>query len=177
MTTSYVGEFTIGGAVPGALAGVSAGIGGVNAALPDLQARLAALLAFQPAPISFAAQLSLAQATLSGIQLAIASGITPPDISAQLAAIAALVADLAAAVAGIDVQLTILSNLQTLLAAAGLHVYAFAGATNAAGGELTTALSGGVPGGAPTTAANALVLVTTVSATWAAMQGVFEVSP
>jgi hypothetical protein len=177
VSVTYCGELTISQATPGAATGVAAGVTGINAALPDIAARLAALQAFAPAPVSFTAQLALAQATLTGIQAGIAAGLTPPDISAQIAAVAALIAELLAAVTSINAQLTVLTDLQSLMAAAGVHVYAFAGQVNAAGGEIATELSGGLPGGGPTDAASALLLITTTGATWTAMQSFFKTSP
>ena len=100
-----------------------------------------------------------------------------PDISAQIAAIAAQIASLLAAVVAVNAQLTIVTDFQALLEAAGVHVYAFAGQTNQLGPELDTELAGGVPGGSPTDPANAIVLITTVPSTWDAMEEVFQVTP
>lgn len=177
MTIAYVGELTLAQSLPGPTTGLAAGVSGINAALPDIAARLAALQAFTPQPVNFAAQLALAQLTLSGVQAGIAAGLVPPDISAQLAAVAALIADLLAAVTSINAQLTIITNLQGVLATAGLHVYVYSGQTDAAGADITAELAGGLPGGGPTDAANALLLITTIGATWTAIQQVFETTP
>lgn len=163
MTVTYVGELSIGAAVPGAVTAL-------NLALPDLQARLASLVAFLPVNVDFAAQLVLAQQIVTSIQASITLGITPPSIAFQIAAVAALIAELEASVSAI-------ADFTDLLAAAGLHVYAYAGDTDQLGTEMDTELAGGVPGGGPTDAANALILITTVGATWTAMGGVFQVSP
>ena len=88
-----------------------------------------------------------------------------------------MIASLIANVSAVNVQLGIILEFQGLLAAAGIHSYAFAGAVNAFGGELSAALAGGVPGGTPAEASNAIVLLTTVSATWDAMAQVFKVTP
>lgn len=177
MTVTYVGDISIGQAVPGAAAAAVAGAAGINAALPDILARLAALQNFAPQPVSFAAQLALAQQMVSSIQLSISLGIPVPSIAAQIAAVLALVAELLAAVLSINAQLAIVTDFQVLLGAAGVHVYAYAGQVGSFGGEFSAELAGGVPGGGPTDASNALVLVTTVPATWAAMAQVFNVSP
>jgi hypothetical protein len=173
----YVGELSIGQAVPGAAAAAVAGAAGINAALPDILARLEALAAFAPQPVSFTAQLALAQQMVTSIQLSIALGIPVPSIGAQIAAVTALIAELLAAVAAVNAQLVIVTDFQALLIAAGVHVYAYAGQVGALGGEFATELAGGVPGGSPTDASNALVLITSVPATWAAMSSVFQVVP
>lgn len=177
MSLVYVGSLSIGGTVPGAAAVAVAGAAGINAALPDLQARLDALLAFAPVDVNFAAQLALAQQMVVSIQASIAVSLPAPSIAAQIAIVSALIADLAAAALSINAQLTIVADFQALLSAAGIHVYAFDGDTDQLGPEVTAELVGGVPGGGPTDHANALVLVTTVGATWAAMGNVFQVTP
>lgn len=174
---TYVGNLSIGGAVPGAASAAIAGVAGINAALPDILARIAALQAFAPQPVSFVAQLALAQSMVSSVQAGIALGIPVPSIAAQIAAIAALVAELLAAVSAINVQLGIVTDFQALLGAAGLHLYAYAGQTGSLGPELSAALATGIPGGSPTDSAHALVMVTTVPATWTAMSHVFKVVP
>jgi hypothetical protein len=173
VSLSYLGEFTIGGALPGAQAAAIAGAAGINAALPDILARLAALQAFAPMPVSFSAQLSLANQLVIGIGQSIALGIPEPSIAAQIAAVLALVAELVAAVASINVQLSIVVDFQTLLAAAGVHVYAYAGDAGGLGGALSGALATGLPGGGGAAQhVDAFVLATSVGATASALRGV-----
>jgi hypothetical protein len=177
MSLVYCGELTIGGAVPGANACAIAGYAGINAALPDITEKLAALLAFVPTPVDFQLQLQLAQQMVASVQASITLGLPVPSIAAQIAIVTALIADLTASVVSISAQLGIITDFQALLGAAGVHVYAYAGPANGLGGEVTTALATGLPGGAPTDATNALVLATTVPATWTAMAQVFQVVP
>lgn len=177
MTISYVGELTIGAAIPGANAAVLAGIAGINSALPDILARIAALQAFAPQPVNFAVQLQLAQQMVASVQACLLLGIPAPTIAAQIAAVAALIAELLAAVSGVNAQLVILTDFQALLATAGLFVYAYAGTSGALGADVTTALVGGTPGGSPADACNALVLVTTSSPVWTALSQVMQVTP
>lgn len=171
MTITAIGTLDLATAIPGAALGASAGLTGINASLPDAEARLDALLAFSPAPIDFTAQLTLAQSIVTSIQSAIALGLTPPDISAQIAAVSALIATITAQVATANAQITILVDLQATLTAGGVAAYAYDGAINAFGSQLSTALGGS---GAH---CNALVLLTTVPATWTAMGEVLKVTP
>lgn len=177
MSVTYLGALTIGDALPGGVAVAAAGYAGINAALPDIQARLDALLAFSPLPVDFAAQLALAQSMVASVQASITLGLAPPSIALQLAIVAALIADIAAAIASISVQLGIVVDFQALMGTAGIHAYAYAGQTQNLGAEMAVELAGGVPAGAPTDAANALILVTTTPATWTAMGDVFKVTP
>lgn len=177
MTLTALGTLTIGGSIPGAAAGIAAGIAGINAALPDILARIAALQAFAPAPVSFTAQLSLAQGIVANIQQAITLGLPVPDISAQIALVAALVADIEAVASGVNANLTLLASLQSLLLGGAIVAYAYDGATSAMGTELATATSAGFGGGTGATHANALILATIDAATWTSMGGVFKLTP
>lgn len=173
-----VGELSIGQAMPGAAAVGVAGAAGINLALPDIQARLAALLAFTPGEVNFAAQLTLALQTVASIQATIAAGIVPPSISFQLAAVAALVAELEAALVTITAQLTIIADFQALLTNAGMHVYAYSGQVDDFGDELDAEIGAGLPGGSgPTESVDGLVLVTNVGATWTALSQIMQVVP
>jgi hypothetical protein len=166
-----LGSLSIGAAVPGAQLAALAGVTGINLALPDILARLAALQSFAPQPISFGAQLALANQILASITLSISMGLPVPSVDAQIAAVLAIVADLLAAVSQIEAQLAILVDFTDLLGTAGISAYAYAGTVGAFGGELATALGGGGD------ACNALVLLTRIPATWAAMSQVFKVTP
>jgi hypothetical protein len=174
---TYLGSLSIGGVLPGAAAATVAGMAGINAALPDILARLDALAAFAPQPVSFSAQLGLANQMVTSVQAAISLGLPIPSIAAQLAIVGALVSDLLAAVSSVNAQLEILADFELLLGTAGVHAYAYAGDTGDLGAEFASELSGGTPGGAAGDAANALVLITTIPAVWAAMGEVFQVTP
>jgi hypothetical protein len=141
----------------------------INLALPDLQARLDAMLAFTPPAIDFAANLSLLAEIKASIEGAIALGITPPSIAAQLAIMAGLIRDL-------TLQLNAILAITGLFANAGIYAYAYDGAVNGLGPALTAELGAGLPGGLPSDHCNALVMVTSVAATWTGMSVVFKVT-
>lgn len=141
--------------------------GALASAYADLQARVTALLAFNPAPINFGAQLAIAVQMQESLQLAITLGLPVPSISAQIAIMAALVASL-------ETQLAIILGLQNALTVAGVFAYAYEGRADALGPEFATELSSGFPGGGPADFTNALVLATVTPACWAAMQTVFK---
>lgn len=177
MTLQYIGSLSVAGAIPGASAGLVAGLAGINAALPDLIAQLATLAGFTPAPIDFATQLALAQSMVVSVNAAITAGLPVPDLAEQIAVIVAKIASLTAQIAGLNANAGVITALSAPLAAAGIHAYAYDGATDQLGPELTGELAAGVPGGSGGAHANALVLVTTIGATWSAMGSVFKVSP
>lgn len=176
MTTTYLGSLSIGGVMPGANAIGIAGAAGINSALPNLASQLASLLAFTPQPVNFAAQISQLQTMITAIQLGVTLGLQPPSIASQLAAIAAMIAGLQAQISGLNAQLELIADFQGLLAAAGVHAYAFTGPVGNLSGELgarvdtTPGISGGDAG-------NALVLLTTTPATWAALSQIVQVTP
>jgi hypothetical protein len=160
---TYLGSLSIGACMPQVTAGIAA-------AFADLQARVTALLAFNPAPIDFHAQLAIAVQMQANLSLAISLGLPVPSISAQIAIVASLVAAL-------EAQLAIILNLQNALGAAGVFAYAYQGRADAFGGELAITLATGFPGGLGADNTNALVLATTTPATWTALQLVFKTSP
>jgi len=172
----YLGSKTLGEALPGAVGAAAAGVAGIGLALPDLLARIAALQAFAPTPVNFAAQLTLAQQTLQSIQLGISLGLPVPDISAQLLAVQALVAALLAAAASIQTQLDLVTDFQALLGASGIYLYASDGTVANLGSELGSAL-GSTPGLSGAMHANSVILVTASPTAWASISQVFQVTP
>ena len=178
MSLAFLGSLSLAVAVPGAAAAATAGAVGIGGALPDILARLASLASFTPAPMSFAADLVLAQSVVAGVALAIATpGLTPPDISAQIAIIAGLIASLEAQIGAVNVQLGIVTGFLALLETAGVFAYAYAGRADGIGPALSTELAAGFPGGSGADAANVLILGTITPATWAAMSQLFKVTP
>lgn len=138
-------------------------------AYADLQARVTALEAAKSTlvPVNFTVQLQMLAVMMLNINAMLALGIQPPSIQLQLDLMLALIVQL-------EAELAVILNLQNLLSTAGVHAYAYDGRADAFGGELSAQLSGGFPGGAPSDHTNALVLATTIPATWAAMAQVFK---
>lgn len=178
---TVVGELDLGVAVPGATAGVDGGVHAIEVTYPDLEAQVVALqdtLVALPGmpPISFDAQLALAESIVASIVAAMATpGLPPPPDLAELkvtfgAQIAALTVELGA----LNANLSILLGLQTALAAEGVRVYAYAGAAQDLGPELWARLVTDYPSNPP---ANAVVLLTTNPATWEAMSVILKVTP
>jgi hypothetical protein len=131
-----LGEMTLAVAIPGAAAAVAAGQAGIELALPDIEARLAALLEFKPTPIDFQAEYVLAQQIVAGIGMSISLGLVPPSIDAQLAIIAGLVADLTAAVVSVNAELKVAVDFLSLLASGSVRAYVYEGAERSLGFEL-----------------------------------------
>lgn len=178
MTVTLIGSLSLGAAMPGALGVAVAAQAGINLALPDIEARLEALLSFAPQPVDFSVQLALAQSIVASIQASIAVGITPPSIDAQLAIVAALIAELEAAIVSVHAQLSIVLLFAGLLGIGGVHLYRYSGQAQNLGTEFTTALATGFPDGSgPTAATEALLLGTTTAPVWAAIQQIFKTVP
>lgn len=178
MTIAYLGSLSLAVAIPGGQTAGVAGAAGINGALPDIEARLAALADFAPVNTDFAADLSFAQQTVAAMTLAINTpGLTPPSIAAQIAIVSALIASLEATVAAVNVNLAIVTSFLSVLTAAGVFGYVYSGPTNGLGAALSAQLALGFPGGLPGDLTNALVFATTTPATWDAMQAIFKVTP
>lgn len=166
-----LGSLTLGVVVPGAASAAVAIDVACGIAAPNVSAQLEALASFTPsAGLSLAAQLSIAQSIVTNIQASIALGIEPPSLADQVAAAAAIIAQLEAQLATVEAQAAIGVALAGLLATGGVRLLRYDGPQNAFGAELSAAL------GADPTSCNALVLLTTSGAAWTAMQGVFKTS-
>ncbi|WP_437606250.1 hypothetical protein WMF20_35360 [Sorangium sp. So ce834] len=166
-----LGSMTLGAALPAAVSATAAIDVACDIAAPNVSAQLDALASFTPtASLTLAAQLELAQAIVSNIQEAITLGIEPPSLDAQVAAAAAVIAQLQGMLEAVQAQAALGLALEAQLAVGGVRLLAFSGAQDTLGGELATAL------GPDTTSAHALVLVTTSGPAWAAMQEVFTTS-
>jgi hypothetical protein len=176
VSTTYLGSLSVGGVLPGGVAVAAAGAAGINAVLPDLAGRLAALLSWTPTPISIAAQLTQLTAMITALNAQLTLGIAPPSLATQLANLAALIAELQGLVNGVELQLTYVTEFQALLGAAGVHAFAYDGATGDLPASLLSALAS-VPGVGPADHCNALALLTTIPATWAALAQILKVTP
>ena len=157
MSLVYLGSLSTGVIAP------SLGIS-LAAAIPRIQAELAlqtALVAqLNLVPPSIAGSLSLAQSIVASINAAIALGVQVPSASLQISAAAALIAALNVELAALGFNLT----------AAGIHAYAYDGPADGLG----PALPANFPGGAPTDHCNALMLTTSVPASWVALGGILK---
>lgn len=163
-----LGSATLSVVVPGAASAVVAIDIACGIAAPDVSAQLTALASFTPTlNLSFAAQLDIAASIVTNINAAITAGITPPSLDAQIALSVDIIADLQAKLVLIEAQAAIGIALGDLLANAGVRTLVYSGPQDDFGSELSAEL------GAPTTACNALVLLTTNGATWTAMQSLF----
>ena len=152
MALTYLGSLSLGDVIPGL--GVC-----LASALPRIQAQLAAAIAASAqltiTPPTIAANISLCANLLAQLQAQAALGIQVPSATLQLNALATLIAAL-------NIEL---GALAFDLSAPGIHAYAYAGESQGLKNELPASF----PGSAPISACNALVLATTVGATWAAL--------
>lgn len=166
MALTYCGEVTIGAVLPGISTPFALAVGDLQARVDQCVAALAQISVGMPA---LTAQIALAESIIASLTAAIAVGITPPSVSAQISIMAALIAAL-------EAQLAVM--LAVPFGTAGVHIYAYAGTAGAFGADVTAALAAGFPGGTGAgQACNALVLATTIGATWTDMQAVFKTTP
>lgn len=174
MTARYIGSLTIGGALPGMSALVTAGLGGISLVLPELQSRLDSLLSWRPSPITIPAQIQQLQSMIAGLQLQLSLGVAPPSMTMQLAELAKLTAELHASISQLTAQQTVLLEAQQLMATAGVHAVAFSGRADRLGLEVGGAIEG-APGISPADATQAITLATTTPAVFAALSQLVKV--
>lgn len=160
-----LGELSLASAVP-LLATFQAAIGtATGLSLPMLQAQILGLgnvlAAISVAPPSLGATITAAIENVAQLQAAISG----PTVTLQLPAITAKLAELA-------ISLGALTAAAALSIPSGtVTVYVFDGASGVIGGELQAEVNANLPG-APAHA-NALILMTTSGADWAACGEVF----
>jgi hypothetical protein len=171
MGMTDLGSLSVGGIVPAAVSASAAIKIACGIAAPNVSAQISAMVGFTPKlAFSFADQLSVALQIVNDLQIAIAVGLPALSLSAQVSLGVSVSATLNANLTLIQAQLDVSLALDLELAAAGVRLLTYAGAQNAMGSALTTAL------GSDATAVNGLVLVATSPAAWAAMQTVFKTS-
>lgn len=152
MTFQLQGSYTLGGALP--LAVQASAVGAA-----DIQARLAGALEAQAqliiSPPTIGAQIEALLAAIAALQLA------PPGAGIDVSAMATVIADLQASVA-------LLASINAAFGASGVYVYTWTGRAG-------DAVTGGIPGASGDQASFGVYLLTTVPATWSAMQQMFGV--
>lgn len=174
MALVSLGSLSLGVAVPGAASANAALDIACGIAAPNVSAQITAVGNFSPSvSLSFADQIALANQIIANLEAAIAAIPPIPTLSlqAQVDLALAIKADLEVLLATIQAQVAIQVQIASLLATAGVSGYAWDGAKNALGGAISTAL------GPATTHSNAIVLLTTVGASWTAMQALFKTTP
>lgn len=182
MTATYCGSVDIGASIPAATTAAASGTAGIAAALPDLDDRVAALqaeitaLASAPPLPSYA---ELAAIALS-ISNSIAAAITvpglpaPPSIATMIANLTAALTDLLSVSASVQADADVIADFEGYLNKAGVHVIVFDGDLSALGSDLQASIDANV---GTSGSAHAILLTTTSTVTWSAMQSVFKVTP
>lgn len=99
------------------------------------------------------------------------------SIEARIASIQGRIANTIARITALLARKVQLFNLQDLMAAGGLHVFAYNGATSSFGTELQAEIGSGLSGGAAGDIAYGLVFATNVGATWTALASIFKTVP
>lgn len=155
-----LGEVTVGGCLPTSVAAFASVEGNIEGQLAAAGAMQIALN-LGPPSVSLAAQMA---ATVSG---QIAASVTAPYFGLQIDANLTLIAAL-------NAQLAALAGILTALGTAGVYLYRYNGTADSFGTELQATIGGGIPGGSPTDHVDALVLLASTPAAWAAIQTVMK---
>ncbi len=158
MAATYVAGGSIGSLLPLSLQGVAALDASLALMLPELIAKLAGVLKAQLSlsisPPSLAGSLTVALNAVINLQIAISG----PSIALDFSAIAALMAEIQAALGALSLSLALSVSLKLSLGHAGLHLITLEGEVGDWGNELQSILGSGLPGGAPDDQGFALVL-------------------
>ena len=158
MSTVIVGAFSVGSILPTTLAAFGAVEG-------DLRSQLAAA-----GNLSLSLQVGIPSVAVQAQALAtFEAGVSEPylgiGIDANISAIAA-----------INAQLTALGGIVAALGTAGVVLLTSDTTLGALGGEITSAVASGIPGATTSDHCNAITLIATTPAAWAAMQALLKTS-
>jgi len=170
----YVGGFTVGGAVPLAALAVGSANATILAVLPDAQSRLAGAIqagvSVSGLPPSLAAIATLGAAAAASIQ----AMMVAPTVGVSAAAVGSLIAELGAVVAALQVQASLIAELQGILSTAGVHMWLTEGEVGGMGADLQSALGNGIPGGSgPSQLGTGFFIVAADNGTIAVLRQVF----
>lgn len=171
MAFTSLGEYTLGEVVPVALEATAAATLSLNAQLPQLQAKLAALAQLQAnvalKPPNILATIQLLTTLIGSLQAAIAVGT--PSLTVDATALLAVIAEITTLIGSLSAQLGIVAGIEASLGGASVHLLKFDGTVS----ELAP---GGVPGLSGSADVQALVQVAASSVAWDAMAAVFKTS-
>lgn len=149
MTVQHLGALTVGACVPLALSATAQATAGINAALPDLQARAAGLVQLAASltltPPSLAASLTAALDLVASLEAAVTLGL--PGVDFQAAGVAELLLTLEAQIGALEASLSLIASIEATLGTAGIHLYSLSGEAASVGQEVSAALSSGLPSG------------------------------
>jgi len=146
---THLGSLTLGQCVPLAARASASIAASVAFVLPSLTAKLEGLLALQASltltPPSLAANLQAAIDLVAALEASVALGL--PGVDFQLAAVAAVIAQVQADLGAIGVEASFQVELDIILGTPGVHAYFYTGRADQLGPELANATTGGFPGG------------------------------
>lgn len=157
-TVTQLGEVSVGGCIPTAL-------GAFGAVEGNLNGQLAAA-----GNLSIALNVGPPSAAIAGeLTAQVAASITGPyfglQVDAQLDVIAA-----------IQAQLEALAGIFAALGTMGVYLYVYNGTADSFGSAMGSVVGSGLPGGAPSDHIDAITLIASTPAAFAALQTIFKTS-
>jgi hypothetical protein len=175
MSVNQVGQLSIGGVVPIAIAAQATADASLGLVIPQITAQIAGLIALITqlgiSPPSIEGSIALLTQAIGSLQAA----VTLPGASANITAIAAALAQLEATLLSLNAQVTASAALAVTLGTPGVWVYSYDGTPRAFGPNFSGAIGGGLPDSLdPDLPINGLVLLTSDGGTWQAMKTCFR---
>jgi hypothetical protein len=180
MSLSYAGKISVGVIVPTGLSVVADCAASLALVLPqiavDLEGAitLAAMLGINPPTLAL--NISATVQLLADMNIALTASL--PQVTFQLSAILALVAQISPIVASLSASLSVSLPFAELLGTAGIQVLSYSGTGAAFGAAVTQELGNSWPDGTPaTTNTSGFILASTANPTWVALQTFFTAIP
>ena len=175
MAIQQFGQLTLGACVPTAAFAYAELVASINLMLPELNAKIAGLLALQVSlgitPPSLSLNLQAAIDLVASLQVGLELDL--PGIDFQLTAVADLLAELNVFLGALNAKLALALGALLTLGTPGIFAYQYTGATPGIGSEVDGIIAGAPPGEGPTGQCVAWVFVAADAGAIAAAQSVF----
>lgn len=180
MSLVYVAKLALSAILPSSAAAVTAASTGLSATLPviadDLAgaATLSAQITITPPDLT--AEIATTAAIIAGLTAGVSLSL--PLVDFQVFELGAQIAQLAPIVGDLSAAVALTLPLAGLFVEQGVQAWSFAGTSPELGPLLTSALAAGMPDGAPRRAeVSGFILASTAGATWTGMQSFFPSLP
>lgn len=180
MGLTYAGKLALSAILPSSVTAVASASASLSATLPVVAADLAGAVTLDAqitvTPPNLSAEVSAVAAIQAGLAAAVTLG-APPFVDFQVSSLAALITELTPIVPSLSASLALTLPIASLFLESGAAVWSFSG-TGAQFGDLAAPIASGIgDGSSPKAELDGFVFASTGGGTWAGLQSFFPSLP
>ena len=180
MSLVYAGKLALSAILPSSVTAVASASASLSATLPVVAADLAGAVTLDAqvtvTPPNLSAEVSAVAAIQAGLAAAVTLG-APPFVDFQVSSLSSLIAELTPIVPALSASLALTLPMASLFLESGAAVWSFSG-TGAEFGSLAAPIASGIgDGSSPKAELEGFVLASTGGGTWAGLQSFFPSLP